>query len=172
VVGTGAGALTTTLLAVLAGSVVQAVTSPLVAVSLLAVLVVFVLAGEFGAHRWLLPHRAAQVPSTVVDQGPDLGALRFGFEMGTGVRTHQPSNLPYLAVASLVLLGSWPHGLLTGLGFGLGRSWMALGRHYSQAPERWDEQWHRFEPWLRRVLALTAITALVLIVLPVAASYR
>ena len=155
----------------LAGSLVQAVTSPAVAVGLLAALAVFVLVGEFGAHRWLLPHRPAQVPSMVVDQGPDLGALRFGYEMGTGMRTHMPSNLPYLAVASLVLLGSWPHGLLTGLGFGLGRSWMALGRHYSQAPERWDGQWHRFEPWLRRVLALTAITALVLIILPVAARY-
>jgi hypothetical protein len=164
--------LTITLLAVLAGSLVQAVTSPAVAVGLLGALAVFVLVGEFGAHRWLLPHRPAQVPSAVIDQGPDLGALRFGYEMGTGMRTHMPSNLPYLAVASLVLLGSWPHGLLTGLGFGLGRSWMALGRHYSQAPERWDGQWHRFEPWLRRVLALTAITALVLIVLPVAARYR
>ncbi|MBA3573882.1 MAG: hypothetical protein H0W37_02665 [Pseudonocardiales bacterium] len=169
--GACAGALTITLLAVLAGSLVQAVTSPAVAVGLLGALAVFVLVGEFGAHRWLLPHRPAQVPSTVVDQGPDLGALRFGYEMGTGMRTHMPSNLPYLAVASLVLLGSWPHGLLTGLGFGLGRSWMALGRHYSQAPERWDGQWHRFEPWLRRVLALTAITALVLIILPVAARY-
>lgn len=156
----------------LAGSLVQAVAPPAVAVGLLGVLAVFVLAGEFGAHRWLLPHRPAQVPSTVVDQGPDLGALRFGYEIGTGMRTHMPSNLPYLALASLVLLGGWPHGLLTGLGFGLGRSWMALGRHYSRAPERWDGQWRRFEPWLRRVLALTAIAALVLIVLPVAASSR
>ena len=164
-VGTGAGALTTALLAALAGSLVQAVTSPVVAVGLLAGLAVFVLGGELGAHRWLLPHRPAQVPSTVVDQGPDLGALRFGYEMGTGMRTHMPSNLPYLALASLVLLGSWPHGLLTGLGFGLGRCWMALGRHYSQASDRWDRQWHRFEPWLRRVLALIAVTALVLIVL-------
>ncbi|MDQ3886808.1 MAG: hypothetical protein M3308_07350 [Actinomycetota bacterium] len=152
----------------LAGSAVQAVVSPMVAVGLLGALAAFVLAGEFGAHRWLLPHRPVQVPSAVVDQGPELGALRFGYEMGTGMRTHMPSNLPYLVLASLVLLGSWPQGLLSGLGFGLGRSWMALGRHYSQAPERWDGQWRRFEPWLRRVLALTAVTALVLIALRVA----
>lgn len=168
--GAFAGALTTSLLAVLAGSVVQAVTPPGVAVAVLGGLGVFVLAGEFGAHGWLLPHRRTQVPRVVVEQGPDLGALRFGYELGTGVRTHLPSNLPYLALAAVVLLGGWAPGLLAGLGFGAGRAWMALGRYHSGAPERWDQQWLRFEPPLRRALAVVAVTALVLIGLPAVAS--
>jgi hypothetical protein len=117
----------------------------------------FVLAGECGLHRVALPHRRAQVPSTVIAAGGDVGALQFGFEMGSGVRTHMPSNLPYLPLVAVLLVGNWAAALLTGLGFGLGRTTMALGRHYSGDSTWWDRQWQRHEPRLRITLALAAI---------------
>jgi hypothetical protein len=116
----------------------------------------FVLAGEWGWHRVRLPHRRAQVPAAVVGAGAREGALQFGFEMGSGVRTHLPSNLPYLPLAAILLVGSWVAAVAAGLGFGLGRAAMALGRHLSPDPARWDEQWRHRERALRRTLALTA----------------
>jgi len=117
---------------------------------------VFVLAGECGLHRVALPHRRAQVPSAVIGAGSDAGALQFGFEMGTGVRTHLPSNLPYLPLVAVLLVASWPAALLTGTGFGLGRAAMALGRHHSRDADWWDHQWRRHAHTLRIALTLTA----------------
>ncbi|MGH3929929.1 MAG: hypothetical protein ACRDTF_08135, partial [Pseudonocardiaceae bacterium] len=121
------------------------------------------LAGEFGLHRVALPHRRAQVPSKVIGAGSDAGALQFGFEMGTGVRTHLPSNLPYLPLVAVLLIGSWVAALLAGLGFGIGRATMALGRHYSLDPQWWDHQWQRYGHRLRIALALTALVLTVLV---------
>lgn len=129
-----------------------------------AVLLLFVVAGEFGLHHVLLPHRRAQVPTSVIGAGSDLGALRFGYEMGTGLRTHMPSNLPYLALASALLLADMVPALLIGLGFGLGRTGMALGRHHSGDADWWDGQWRNRSVLLRRILAvvLTALIAALL----------
>jgi hypothetical protein len=94
------------------------------------------------------------VPSTVIGAGSDAGALQFGFEMGFGVRTHMPSNLPYLALVAVLLVSSWATALLVGLGFGLGRAAMALGRHYCRDATWWDRQWQRYGHRLRIALAL------------------
>ena len=117
----------------------------------------FVLAGECGLHRVTLPHRRAQVPSTVIAAGGDAGALRFGFEMGCGVRTHMPSNLPYLTLMAVLLVGSGAAAMAAGLGFGLGRAAMALGRYHSRDVTWWDRQWQRYERPIRITLALTAV---------------
>lgn len=122
----------------------------------IAAVAVFVLAGECGLHRISLPHRRAQVPSTVIAAGGEAGALRFGFEMGSGVRTHMPSNLPYLPLTAVLLISTWPAALAAGLGFGLGRAAMALGRYHSGDGSWWDSQWQRHERPLRIALAVTA----------------
>lgn len=124
---------------------------------LVIVVALFVLAGEFGLHRVGLPHRRAQVPSAVIGSGPEAGALQFGFEMGSGVRTHMPSNLPYLPLVAVLLVGGWVAALLAGLGFGLGRAAMALGRHHSRDVAWWDRQWSRHAGILRIALALAAV---------------
>jgi hypothetical protein len=131
----------------------------------LGVLALFVLAGELGLHRISLPHRRAQVPTTVVGAGADAGALQFGFEMGSGVRTHMPSNLPYLALGAVLLISNWAAALLAGAGFGLGRAAMALGRHFGRDPAWWDAQWRRYGGALRIVLTLTAVVLLAGLVL-------
>ena len=123
---------------------------------LVAAVTLFVLAGELGLHRVRLPHRRAQVPAAVIGSGPDAGALQFGFELGSGVRTHMPSNLPYVPLVAVLLVGSWAAALPAGLGFGLGRAVMALGRHHSRDPAWWDAQWQHYERGLRVALALAA----------------
>lgn len=146
------------------GSLVRPVVPPAVGVGLVIAVAVFVLGGECGMHRVTLPHRRAQVPSAVIASGGDAGALRFGFEMGSGMRTHMPSNLPYLPLVAVLLVSSWPAALATGLGFGLGRAAMALSRHYSQDGIWWDSQWQRYEHPLRITLTLAATLLIIAIV--------
>ena len=134
-------------------------------VGVVAAVALFILAGECGLHRVVLPHRRAQVPSTVIAAGGDAGALRFGFEMGTGIRTHMPSNLPYLPLGAVLLVSSWPAALACGLGFGIGRAAMALGRHHSGDGTWWDSQWRRHERAVRLTLTLTAILLTVVIIM-------
>ncbi len=155
-VGLVLGGLTTATLAVALGSLVRPVL-PGVREGLVVAVALFVLAGECRLHRVALPHRRAQVPSTVIGAGPDAGALQFGFEMGSGVRTHMPSNLPYLPLVAVLLVGGWMAAVLAGLGFGLGRAAMALGRHYSRDADGWDDQWQRYGHRLRISLAVAAV---------------
>ncbi|MGH4013978.1 MAG: hypothetical protein ACRDSL_08645 [Pseudonocardiaceae bacterium] len=138
------------------GSLVRPVLPVSVRAGLVIAMALFVLAGECRLHRAVLPHRRAQVPSAVIGAGPDAGALQFGFEMGSGVRTHMPSNLPYLTLLAVLLIGSWVAALLAGLGFGLGRAAMALGRYHSRDTEWWDRQWQRYGHRLRITLTLAA----------------
>ncbi|MGH3832935.1 MAG: hypothetical protein ACRDRS_21265, partial [Pseudonocardiaceae bacterium] len=83
----------------------------------------------------------------------------------TGVRTHMPSNLPYLPLVAVLLLGGWAAAVAAGLGFGLGRAAMALGRHHSRDAPWWDRQWRRHERSLRIVLALAAVALTAVIAL-------
>lgn len=147
------------------GSLVRPAVPPVVRISLVVVTALFVLAGECGLHRVALPHRRAQVPSTVIGTGGQAGALQFGFEMGTGVRTHMPSNLPYLPLVTVLLVGNWVAALLAGLGFGLGRAAMALGRHHSGDAAWWDRQWWHHQRSLRIILTLAATLLATLITL-------
>lgn len=145
------------MLAVALGSLVRPAIPPAVSAGLIVAVGLFALAGECGLHHIALPHRKAQVPSAVIGAGGDAGALQFGFEMGCGLRTHMPSNLPYLPLVAVLLVSSWVAALLAGLGFGLGRAAMALGRHHSQDATWWDRQWTRHRRRLRIILALAAV---------------
>jgi hypothetical protein len=153
------------MLAVALGSLLRPLIPLHVSVGLVVSVALFVLAGECGWHSMTLPHRRAQVPSTVIAAGGDAGALRFGFEMGCGFRTHMPSNVPYLPLLAVLLVGSWAAALAAGLGFGLGRAAMALGRHHSRDAPWWDRQWLRHERSLRLTLALAATLLTTAIVL-------
>ncbi|MQA15825.1 MAG: hypothetical protein GEV09_17205 [Pseudonocardiaceae bacterium] len=149
----------------LLGSLVRPVLPAPTGELVVGALALFVLAGEARLHPWTLPHRRAQVPRGVVGEGAEGGALRFGFEMGTGVRTRMPSNLPYLPLVAVALLAGWLAALITGVGFGLGRAGMALGRHHSPDPDWWDAQWRRHGHGIRVLLALLAVALTVPIVL-------
>jgi hypothetical protein len=70
-----------------------------------------------------LPENRRQIPAQVFGMGLVHGAYRFGFELGTGLRTYVPSPAPYLLLL-VVLLGRPAFGdtLLIALGWGVGRS--------------------------------------------------
>jgi hypothetical protein len=110
----------------------------------------FVWLGKEGplAHRITLPESRRQIPTDVFTGSPARGAFRFGFELGTGVRTYASASAPYILLLVL-LVGSWPLGwaILLAAGFGLGRA-MPLMIHLA-APDRRrfaGESFRRHEP--------------------------
>jgi hypothetical protein len=162
-IGLALGGTTTVLLALTLGSLVLRPFVPDIArLAVLAAMALFVVAGEFGLHRVSLPHRRAQVPTSVVGEGARRGALQFGYEMGTGMRTHMPSNQPYVPLLATILVTSLGQALLVGVGFAIGRAWMALGRYYGRNADWWDSVWAAHEKWLRRVLVIALIAQLVI----------
>jgi hypothetical protein len=75
------------------------------------------------SSRITLPESRRQIPSEVFNQSLVRGAFRFGFELGTGVRTYVPSAAPYVLLLT-IFLGWLPLGatLLIAAGFGMGRA--------------------------------------------------
>ncbi|MFE2021869.1 hypothetical protein ACFW9O_27895 [Streptomyces sp. NPDC059499] len=106
----------------------------IVAVALLAVL------RDAGKLSLRLPQNARQIPQDVLRRHLVRGALQFGFELGTGVRTYVSASAPY-AIAAAVLLsgGSYAPALAVGLGFGVGRALTPALRRLSGDGERWDD---------------------------------
>jgi hypothetical protein len=70
-----------------------------------------------------LPQARRQIPAEVFGRGLVRGAFRFGFELGTGVRTYVPSPAPYILLLT-ILLGRLTLGcaMCVAGGFGLGRA--------------------------------------------------
>jgi hypothetical protein len=138
--GLVAGGFTAALVTVTVGSLLLRPFLPRI-VEVVAVAVVFTLvaANEFGLVRIRLPQNARQVPSSIVDDGHRYGALQFGFEMGTGVRTYMTSGLPHALASGLLLLANLPDALLAGAAFGLGRAAMTLARHAHPDRDAWDD---------------------------------
>lgn len=114
---------------------------------------------ESGVLRLRLPQNARQVPQTIVARGADLGALQFGFEMGTGVRTYVTSSLPHVLALSLLLLGGPVEAMAAGLGFGSGRSLMMLSSRLDSEEERWNSRFERHGRSIRLCLAVVGLAA-------------
>ena len=70
-----------------------------------------------------LPEARRQIPAEVFGDTLTRSAFRFGFELGTGVRTYIPSPAPYILLLALIV-AHLPLGItvMVGLGFGLGRT--------------------------------------------------
>lgn len=94
---------------------------------------------DLGVVRIRLPQNARQVPQEVMRHDLRRGALQFGFELGTGVRTYVSASAPYVVALAVVLGGQslWV-GALAGVGFGAGRALTPLVRLASGAVEDWD----------------------------------
>ncbi|MGH3757530.1 hypothetical protein [Actinophytocola sp.] len=161
-----AGGLTSALCAVTLGSLLLRPILPGVAPAVLvAVAFALVASNELGLLRLRLPQNARQVPLSVVEEGARFGALQFGFEMGTGLRTFMTSGLPHTLAIALMLIAGLPEGLLAGLGFGAGRAWMTLSRHAHRDHDGWDAQLVTFDRTVR--LGLTAAAGVTLGVLTI-----
>jgi hypothetical protein len=95
---------------------------------------------DFGWVRVRLPQNARQVPQAVMYRGPYVGALQFGFELGTGVRTYMTAAAPITLVTGAALLGDVGQAILAGATFGAGRALMTMARYASRSRDAWDRQ--------------------------------
>jgi hypothetical protein len=113
------------------------------------------LARDFGVVSFGLPENRRLIPQSVFHRGPLLGPFRFGFELGTGVRTYLPTTTPYLlALALVVMPPPWPVAILTGTAFGVGRSFTSWARYLAADKARWDERFNAQMSLMVRLCAL------------------
>jgi hypothetical protein len=94
---------------------------------------------DVGVVRLRLPQNSRQVPREVLQRRLVRGALQFGFELGTGVRTYLSATAPYVVAVALLLLTPGPaDAVLAGAGFGIGRAATPLLRFASGTGDGWD----------------------------------
>ncbi|MDP8930017.1 MAG: hypothetical protein M3O70_15975 [Actinomycetota bacterium] len=122
--GAIAGATLTAILAWLLSGFLEPLGGTLRA-ALLCVGALFVWAAKDGplVGRMKLPEARRQIPMAILAASLVRGAYRFGFEMGTGMRTYVPSFAPYVLLLTLIVARpSVGQALLIAVGFGLGRA--------------------------------------------------
>ena len=114
-----------------------------------------------GVLRVPLPQNPRQVPQEVLLRSWHRGALRFGFELGTGVRTFLSASAPYAVAAALLLGGPSLVGaaLPAGLGFGAGRALAPLLRRASGDGVAWDN-WLAARSRLLRIGCAVAVAVI------------
>jgi hypothetical protein len=157
------GTLAATVLWLLSGLAAPLPRSVRVA-AILAVAVLGV-AREAGWVRIPLPQNARQIPQEVLKYRIRRGALRFGFELGTGVRTYVSASAPYVVALGLLLAHqSAVTTILAGTGFGLGRAATATIRYASRHDE-WDARRMTRMPLLTNAIGVTVLVALALLLL-------
>jgi hypothetical protein len=137
-VGTSSGALLTALAAwIFSGFMEPLGDEPRLA--LLVVGGVLVWASKHGplVGKVTLPEARRQIPAQVFGGSLARGAYRFGFELGTGMRTYVPSAAPYVLLLTIVLSGPTLAGaLLMGLAFGVARAFPVLVQIVPRRPRR------------------------------------
>jgi hypothetical protein len=115
---------------------------------------------EFGVLRLELPQNARQIPQEILQRRLRLGALQFGFELGTGVRTYLSSTTPYiLAVGLLLTLPGLVATVSAGLAFGLGRA-LTPTLSIAGLDRSWDHRRMSRIAWITRGSALAVFVAL------------
>jgi hypothetical protein len=122
--GTSSGALLTALIAWVLSGFAEPLSAGVRAVLLIAG-ALFVWMCKHGPleHVVTLPEARRQIPAEVFGGSLVRGAYRFGFALGTGVRTYVPSPAPYVLVLAIVLGQlTLSNALLAGIGYGLGRA--------------------------------------------------
>ena len=132
--------------------------------ALFALVTVPVRLRELGLVRFPVPQNARLVPEDV-QHLRRWGALQFGFEMGTGMRTYSPSALPHLALLAVLLVVPFPAAFALAAGFAAGRLAMPLLSNAWSDDGGWTALWARSETTVRPVLALTGAGALVVAML-------
>jgi hypothetical protein len=148
-----------TFVAAVAGALPQALVPTPVRTAVFAMAALTVLGRELGIWRFRVPENARLVPEDVQHRG-EWGALQFGFEMGTGVRTYSPSALPHLALAAVVLVVPLPAAFGVAAGFAAGRWTMPVLSNAWSDDGGWTELWSAAEPVVRPLLACACTGAL------------
>lgn len=153
------GAVVVAFVAAVVGAIPQALVPAPVRWGLFGVAALAIGLRECGVLRFRVPENARLVPEDVQHMR-EWGALQFGFEMGTGMRTYSPSGLPHLALAAIVLVVPFPAAFAVAAGFAVGRLAMPLLSNAWSDDGGWTELWSRTERWVRPLLAVTVIGTL------------
>lgn len=87
-----------------------------------------------------VPETRQQISAEVLLAGGRPGAFRFGFEIGTGVRTYLPTGAPHV-LAAYLLLGAPPAALalVAGSAFGAGRVVQPLATAFIRSRDSFQE---------------------------------
>jgi len=141
------------------GALPQALVPAPVRAGLLGLAALAVLARELGLWRFAVPENARLVPEDVQHRA-HWGALQFGFEMGTGMRTYSPSALPHLVLAALVLVVPLPVAPLVAAGFAAARFAMPVLSNAWSDDGAWTAVWAVAQPVVRPLLAVTCVGSL------------
>jgi hypothetical protein len=157
------GTLTATVLWLLSGLAAPlpnaARTGAILAVAVLGV------AREAGWVRIPMPQNARQIPQEVLRHRVRRGALQFGFELGTGVRTFVSASAPYVVALGLLLAHQGPvTTILAGAGFGAGRAVTATVR-YASRHDAWDDRRLVRMPLVTNAISVTVLLSLALLLL-------
>ena len=131
--------------------------------AVVVVVAVILLLREIGVVTFPIPQNARLVPQFVT-RVPFWGALQFGAEMGTGMRTYSPTGLPHIVAVAVLLLASWPEAALAGAGFAVGRAVMVVSFLVAPDKESADNIFTFSLPRLGPLFALLlvpAVTALI-----------
>ena len=142
------------------GALPQALVPAPARAAMLGVVALVVLGRELGVWHLRVPENARLVPEDVQHHG-HWGALQFGFEMGTGMRTYSPSALPHLALAAVLLVVPFPAAFAVAAGFAAGRWAMPMLSNAWSDDGGWTELWSSAEPVVRPLLACACVGALV-----------
>lgn len=145
--------------AAMIGALPQALVPAPVRAAVIATAAVVVLGRELRIWRFPVPENARLVPEDVQHRG-QWGALQFGFEMGTGMRTYSPSALPHLVLVAVVLVVPLPAALAVAAGFAVGRWVMPVLSNAWSDDGGWTELWSSAEPVVRPLLACVCVGAL------------
>lgn len=112
-----------------------------------------------------IPQNARQVPERVQLRGPRYGALQFGFEMGTGLRTFMTSVLPHAIALCALLFLPTADAVLAGMGFGAGRAAVPLARAIPDNEPDWTITFDASAPRVRAILGISLVVAAAMLVL-------
>jgi hypothetical protein len=141
------------------GALPQALVPAPVRAAVVGAAALVVLGRELGLWRFRVPENARLVPEDVQHRA-HWGALQFGFEMGTGMRTYSPSALPHLVLFAVVLVVPLPAAFAVAGGFAAGRWLMPVLSNGWSDDGGWTEVWSAAEPVVRPVLGCTCVGAL------------
>lgn len=120
---------------------------------------------EAGWLRVPMPQNARQIPQEVLRHRVRRGALQFGFELGTGVRTFVSASAPYVVALGLLLAHQGPATtILAGTGFGAGRAATAAVRYASRHDE-WDDRRLTRMPLLSNAIGVVVLVTLAVLLL-------
>ncbi|MEV4008710.1 hypothetical protein [Actinomadura sp. NPDC049753] len=157
------GTLTATVIWLLSG--LSAPLPPAVRAAAILAVAALGAAREAGLVRVPLPQNARQIPQDVLRARLRRGALQFGFELGTGVRTYVSATAPYVLALSLLLIHEDPlTTVLTGTAFGAGRALSALLTYLARDGGRDAAMAARMPP-VKTAAALASLSALALLLL-------